>query len=61
MTQQVPMQAQPKKAAGFWTPWGNVRVPDLDSALEKKAAIAAKLPHKAVAVDPKSVTPVRRG
>jgi hypothetical protein len=61
MVQPIPIQVPPKKAAGFWTPWGNVRVPDLDAALEKKAVRSGKLPPNAVTVEPKPAVPTRRG
>lgn len=60
MIQQVPIQVQPKKATSFWTPWGSVRVPDLDAALEKKAANPVKLPPKAVSLEPRPATPTPR-
>lgn len=60
MTQPVPIQSPPKKASGFWTPWGNVRVPDLDAALEKKQPRPVKRGTGAALTAPKPAEPVRR-
>ena len=58
MTQQFPSQAPPKKPAGFWTPWGNVRVPDLDEALEASDPRPVRLPPNAV--EPRPLPLLRR-
>lgn len=60
MTHQIQAQSPPKKQAGFWTPWGNVRVPDLDKALGAKETRPLRRPLSPVEPKPLPLPPVRR-